>query len=155
MGLFDVGINERSITHKFAEYLQQEFPDYNVDCEYNRHGFDKKILEIPKNEYPSWDDKEAKTVYPDIVIHKRKTNSDNLVVIEVKKSNSSQSLRKFDEKKLQVFTNKTYGCSSEMHYCYDYGLFIEFDLENLKSHIEIFENGIEIDEFEFAVESST
>ena len=27
--------HERSITHKLGEYLQQLFPDYDVDCEYN------------------------------------------------------------------------------------------------------------------------
>lgn len=34
--LLNVNANERSITHKLAEYLQQEFPGYNVDCEYNK-----------------------------------------------------------------------------------------------------------------------
>ena len=28
-------IYERSITHKLAEYLQYNFPNFNVDCEYN------------------------------------------------------------------------------------------------------------------------
>ena len=30
-------VNERSITHKLAEYLQKHLPEYNVDCEYNRN----------------------------------------------------------------------------------------------------------------------
>ena len=34
--LLNVDANERSITHKLEEYLQQEFPTYDVDCEYNR-----------------------------------------------------------------------------------------------------------------------
>ena len=34
--LLDININERSITHKLAEYLKEYFPEFNVDCEYNR-----------------------------------------------------------------------------------------------------------------------
>ncbi len=40
--LLAVSANERSITHKLAEYLQTAFPEYNVDCEYNRDGDDPK-----------------------------------------------------------------------------------------------------------------
>jgi len=38
--LLEHDAHERSITHKLGEYLQQLFPDYDVDCEYNldRHG---------------------------------------------------------------------------------------------------------------------
>ena len=36
--LLEIGTNERSVAHKLAEYLQQEFPNRHVDCEYNRHG---------------------------------------------------------------------------------------------------------------------
>lgn len=34
--LLEIKVNERSVALKFAEYLQIEFPDWNVDCEYNR-----------------------------------------------------------------------------------------------------------------------
>lgn len=36
--LLENEVNERTIAHKFAEYLQKQFPDWNVDCEYNRMG---------------------------------------------------------------------------------------------------------------------
>lgn len=39
-------INERSITHKLAEYIQQILPEYNVDCEYNKHLKDPKTLDF-------------------------------------------------------------------------------------------------------------
>jgi len=35
--LVELNANERSITHKLAEYLQLEFAAWNVDCEYNRN----------------------------------------------------------------------------------------------------------------------
>jgi len=30
-------LNERTISHKFAEALQGQFPGWHVDCEYNRN----------------------------------------------------------------------------------------------------------------------
>ena len=38
--LLQVEASERSITHKFAEALQQVFRNWHVDCEYNRVGHD-------------------------------------------------------------------------------------------------------------------
>ena len=32
----NVQVNERSLTHRFGIYLQEVFPEYDVDCEYNR-----------------------------------------------------------------------------------------------------------------------
>ena len=34
--LLDNDVHEVTISHKLAEYLQYQFPDMNVDCEYNR-----------------------------------------------------------------------------------------------------------------------
>ena len=42
--LLAVVANERSITHRFAIYLEDEFPNYNVDCEYNREGTNIKRI---------------------------------------------------------------------------------------------------------------
>lgn len=42
-------INERSITHKLGMYYQAIFPQWDVDCEYNRNlGNSKQILIEPK-----------------------------------------------------------------------------------------------------------
>jgi len=103
--LLENNINERCITNKLAAYLQNEFPYWHVDCEYNRFTDIVKKLDLPKDTI-NWDDLEAKTIYPDIIIHHRNTN-DNLIVIEVKKSNS-QINRIFDENKLIAFTKDPY-----------------------------------------------
>ena len=96
--LLSVGVNERSITHKMAEYIQSQFPDYHVDCEYNRNGPDQKRLDSFKKSIQS-DDADGTTVYPDIIVHHRNTQ-DNLVVIEAKKStNNSMG----DKEKLQAY----------------------------------------------------
>ena len=77
--LLDKNLNERTITHKLAEYLQQEFQDLNVDCEYNRFKDLVKKLKLPKDKI-NWDDTEAKTVFPDIIIHKRGKQEKNQTI---------------------------------------------------------------------------
>jgi hypothetical protein len=78
--------NERSITHKLAEHLQAKFLDWNVDCEYNRDGALPKRL-VGTKETTSTDDTDGRTVFPDVIVHHRGT-SDNLLVIEAKKSST-------------------------------------------------------------------
>lgn len=101
--ILQININERTISHRFAVYLEKYFDDsWSVDCEYNRDHDDKKTLDI----FPSsteTNDTEGKTVFPDIIVHKRKTN-ENLLVIEMKKStNTSNNDRAKDIKKLEAF----------------------------------------------------
>src|SRR4051794_34946638 len=62
--------NERSITHRFAMYLQELLPAWHVDCEYNRDGHDPKRVELPTL-CPRDDDSDAKTVFPDVIAHQR------------------------------------------------------------------------------------
>jgi hypothetical protein len=102
--LFICDLNERSITHKFAEHLQREFPDWDVDCEYNRDRHDPKRLNLPPRHDISSDDLHAKTVFPDIIIHHRGTD-ENLVVIEVKKS-SNPERDDWDLTKLAAFKHQ-------------------------------------------------
>lgn len=101
--LFELNVNERSLTHKLAEYLQPLFPDWHVDCEYNRKGHDDtKSLNLPVDEIDS-DDTEARTVFPDIIVHRRGI-PDNFLVIEVKKSNNPNRAR--DYQKLEAFKSQ-------------------------------------------------
>lgn len=95
--LLEKDVNERSITHKFAEYIQQFLGDWHVDCEYNRDADDPKSLILKVSCTPS-DDTEAVTVFPDIIIHKRGTNK-NFAVIECKKTSSKIS----DDQKLRAY----------------------------------------------------
>lgn len=115
--LFELNVNERSITHRLALYLQDLYQDWNVDCEYNRDKHDKKELELPGLK-PDSKDTDAQTVFPDIIIHKR--NSDeNYLVIEAKKTSSNVS-KKADIKKLNAFRDQL---------GYQYALFIEFSVK--------------------------
>lgn len=96
--LLEIDVNERCLTHRLAVYLEKLFPAYNVDCEYNREGFEPKKIKLPVDNIQS-DDIEAITVYPDICIHKRGTN-ENLVIIEAKKQSINHSR---DKKKLIAY----------------------------------------------------
>jgi len=116
--LIVVDANERSISHKLAEYIQDRFPDWNVDCEYNRDMKVPKYLEIPVVDTRS-NDTDGTTVYPDIIIHKRRTEQ-NLLVIEIKKSNSGVEK---DIRKIQAFLESP-------DYKYDFGLMLIIYTDN-------------------------
>lgn len=118
--LVENNINERSITHKLAEYLGLEFSEYHVDCEYNRminrtlkegendKKYIKKTLKLDIDDIKS-DDIKAKTVYPDIIIHDRKSDENNLLVIEVKKEagvDKCEENMNFDIKKIKAYVKE-------------------------------------------------
>lgn len=123
--------NERTISHKLAEYLQIGFPDLNVDCEYNRHGMEKKQLSLPTDKI-DWNDTEARTVFPDIIVHSRGNDGNNILVIEVKKSSNSES-RELDENKLIAFTSEPYE--------YRFGLFLELSMDDAPDYLQWFSRG--------------
>jgi hypothetical protein len=102
--LLENDVNERSITHKLAQYLQEEFfPEWDVDCEYNRVGTEEMAKKLDLKAEPSCtDDTHARTVYPDIIVHHRGKEYENLLVIEAKK-NSSPAGTSRDEEKLKAF----------------------------------------------------
>lgn len=111
--LFEVDANERSISFRLAYYLQNRFPKWNVDCEYNRDGVDPKQLD-GVDLYPQSNDDDAQTVFPDVIVHKRGT-AQNYLAIELKKSTSSVS-RTNDFAKLRGYKE---------YLGYTYALFLE------------------------------
>jgi len=128
--LLEGDVHERAIGHKLAEYLQEQFPDWNVDCEYNRHYLKTKTLDgINECEEHS----KSSIVYPDIIIHER-NKKHNLLVIELKKND----LRcQCDIRKLELFTN------TKGKYGYTLGLFIEFD--DSRPRLKWFKDGKQTD----------
>ncbi len=119
-GLLARDANERSITHKLAEHLQREFPDWHVDCEYNRRGESPKRLNLPLEGLKvDAGATEARTVFPDVIIHRRGTDR-NLVVIEVKKRSGIEDTK--DREKIEAFSR-----SPEYHY--EYGLVLKLGVD--------------------------
>lgn len=132
--LLEIDVNERTLCHRLALYLEYKFKDYNIDCEYNRNGdkdpkkiffnnlkksLDKHIVKEKDN------DTVAKTVYPDIIVHKRKTK-DNLLVIEVKKD-SNKNGKEYDLEKLQGYKRE---------FGYLYTVFLQIKVEKEYKNIE-------------------
>jgi len=122
--LFILNANERSISHRLALYLQEQFPDWHVDCEYNRNNNDPKIInwkpsEVKKRQVSS-DDTTGQTVYPDIIVHHRRT-SENLLVIEMKLTTNRQASGTDDKLKLEAY-KRDLG--------YEYALFICFEAKD-------------------------
>ncbi len=123
-------VSERAITHKLAEYIQIRFPDWNVDCEYNRntvlgprHAKELKIQrdEIARQIDQSKDEDDLLSIsaYPDIIVHLRETNDKNLLVVEMKKKNSKVT-KDYDYRKLRAYTEM----SKDNKYHYQHGVFI-------------------------------
>jgi hypothetical protein len=100
--LLEADANERSITHKLAEHLQREFgEEWHVDCEYNRDGHDPKRLALPPRDDVRSDDTEARTVFPDVIVHLR-NSAQNFMVVEAKKANNPRGDVE-DRQKLDAF----------------------------------------------------
>jgi len=131
--LFKLNSSERSISNKLATYLYSEFPEWEIDCEYNRYMNTIKKLEKKGKD---------KRIYPDIIIHHRESK-ENLLVIEIKKSppySLTNQKVKEDLERLQKMT-------SDKKYKYQFGLFILFFVKKYtgKSPIlKYYQNGIEV-----------
>ncbi len=80
-------LSERCIASRLALHLQTQFPEYNVDVEYNRAGDTPKRLELPQHCANSFDDDGEALVVPDIIVHQRGEAGPNLLGIEIKKAN--------------------------------------------------------------------
>lgn len=131
-------VSERSIVHRLAVYLESTFGrDYHIDCEYNRD------IENSKKVYKAIDasdNNDMKIVVPDIIIHRRGTNSHNLLAIEVKKTSNSDN-GEYDYRKLKEYTNQNNALK------YKFGIFIKFFVKQDKytePEIIIFENGMKL-----------
>jgi hypothetical protein len=119
--LLEMNANERSMTHKFAEHLQRQFPDWNVDCEYNRNGSVPKRLQPMTDLCVSLADEYGHTVFPDIIVHRRTETTasgqrPNLLVIEAKKSSNKDDS---DREKLEAF-------GSDEHFSYSFSVALRF-----------------------------
>lgn len=85
--LLEVDANGLSISHRLGLHLQSVFPDWHVDCEYNRDSVKpSRIGRLYLNPGDA-EDTEARTAFPDIVVHKHGSHT-NYLVIEIKRSGS-------------------------------------------------------------------
>lgn len=98
--------HEISLTHKLSCYLQEEFNEWDVDCEFNRMNSGEK--RIPK-------ELNNNKIRPDVIIHKRGKDI-NLLVVEFKKNSSR--LEKYSD------ICKIINIMKDSKLNYDFGVFI-------------------------------
>ncbi|WP_300185485.1 hypothetical protein [Bradyrhizobium sp.] len=99
--LLDQDLGERALTHRLAVHLESRFPGWDVDCDYNRLG--ERRLRLPKASIISTDDDSGKSVFPDIIVHRR-TVPENLLAIELRKATNHQP-PEHDRHKLRAMTD--------------------------------------------------
>jgi hypothetical protein len=99
--LFEHDLGERTLTHRLAAWLQKHFPEFTVDCGYDRLG--PRTMHLPHGTITSTDDHLDKSIYPDIVVHQRDVPK-NLLAIEVRKASNHQP-EEHDRQKLRALTD--------------------------------------------------
>lgn len=128
-------ICERTIAHKLAEYLQQNFqPPISVDVEYNRN------IELGGREPKYYQD--GKYGMPDIIVHRRLHNDNNLLIIEIKKQNNrNKKERKNDLAKLEEFTTS----ARAKGYNFQLGLFLDIPVDGGEYIYTWYKDGRQVD----------
>src|SRR5437868_4315581 len=99
--LFDKDLGERTLTHRLAVQLEKQFDGWEVDCDYNRLG--ERVLRMPHGTIVSTDDELGKSIFPDIVVHRRAV-PENLLALEVRKASNHQP-PEHDQHKLRAMTD--------------------------------------------------
>lgn len=100
--LLEQDLGERTLTHRLAVQLERQFPDFDVDCDFDRLG--PRTLNLPRGSIVSTDDHLGKSIYPDIVVHQRAVPK-NHVAIEVRKASNHQPIE-HDRHKLRALTDQ-------------------------------------------------
>jgi hypothetical protein len=139
--LFHFEVNERTLTQRLSLWLDNQFQKegLNVDCEYNRRWIGgerqmmtKKLLGLKAKKVDS-DDVTGSTVYPDIIVHYRGKEGapSNLLVIEAKRYADWGGIDRYDEAKLEGFTDTQGG------FAYTWGAFVNFAVRGGFPHAKI------------------
>ena len=99
--LLEKDLGERTLTHRLAVHVERQFDGWDIDCDYNRLG--ERVLKLPHGTIVSTDDELGKSVFPDIVVHRRAA-PENLLAIELRKATNHQPVE-HDRHKLRGLTN--------------------------------------------------
>jgi hypothetical protein len=139
---FGDSIGERPIVFRIAHYLAAaaEIGGLSVDCDYNRHGNDpKRDPAIPLAGLPSKQEevhgmagKKTERFFPDIVLHKRRSDECNILVCEIKRASDNRS-PEIDRDRLKILT------TGQFHY--EFGAFITVDQTQPCINVEYFAKG--------------
>ncbi len=125
--LFEKDLGERTLTHRLAVQLETQFPDWEVDCDYDRLG--ERTLLLPRGSIVSTDDHLGKSVYPDIVVHRRELPH-NLLAIELRKAINHQPPQ-HDRHKLRALTDPS------LWFAYGAGLYLVLARQNVVADVYV------------------
>jgi len=103
---------EWNLAHHYANEVIKHFTDYNCDLDITKTNFNNRR--------------------PDIIIHQRGNNDNNLLVIEIKRNGSESDLQS-DESKI-----KKYWFSSPLKY--KYGAVVNIFTDGRKDRVFVFKN---------------
>ncbi len=129
--LLENNLGERTLTHRLAVHVEKHFPGWDVDCDYNRLG--DRTLRMPKGSIVSTDDDIGKSVYPDIVVHRRNV-PENLLAIELRKAGNHQPPQ-HDQHKLRGLTDP------HLWFAYRIGVFLTLGRKQVASS-EVYVGGV-------------
>jgi hypothetical protein len=101
--LLELNVSERAVMFHLGRYIREKTPvNFDVDCEYNRHLNNPKQLCYLKDELGV---PQECSVFPDILIHRRNSDEDNILVMELKKAGENLEA---DRRKLNAFKTAPY-----------------------------------------------
>jgi hypothetical protein len=119
--LFERDLGERALTHRLAVQLERQFPEFDVDCDFDRLG--QRTMNLPHGSIVSTDDHLGKSIYPDIVVHQRGVPNNHLA-LEVRKASNHQPLE-HDRQKLRAMTDQ------HLWFAYWIGVLLTLDKEGV------------------------
>jgi hypothetical protein len=128
--LLDNEVGERALTHRLAVHVEHQFDGWDVDCDYDRLG--ERTLLMPHGSIVSTEDRLSKSIFPDIVVHRRDVPN-NLVAIEVRKASNHQPIE-HDQHKLKALTDP------HIWFAYAVGVLVVLARKNVL-HAEIYVAG--------------
>ena len=110
----EADMHEVALCHRLAVYLEksEKFDGYLIDCEYNRN--ETNVKKNPPDKVKNC------AFRPDIIVHKRGSDDDNLIMIEAKKASANPSEKEEEKKRLRRH-------AEEYKYCYAF--YVEFPRE--------------------------
>jgi hypothetical protein len=103
--LLETDVDERAITCMLSRYLAEQLPDWAVDCEYNRDRDRVKRLRFEDGDEELYEESRSVCVKPDIIVYRRDTD-ENLLVVEAKKESRGNERQAFDRARLQGFVRQ-------------------------------------------------
>lgn len=122
-------IAERAVSAALHTYFIPNFPEYEVNCEYNRMT-DENGMQIPKRINRNPYHENPSLVFPDIIVHHQENGDNNLLVVEIKME--WKNAEKDDD------YEKLIGYTTDLRY--EYGLYIELGEKGI-AEMTWFQNG--------------